>query len=142
MNPRKINFKHLFAGTWTFTRHVSTPDIVMTGTARFEEAGDDVWYTEDGSYLLHNECQTCFQTYIYKVTAHTVTIFKNDGVLLHAIKMEEGATFPVTLHHQHMCKDDAYACQWVFHDNDAFDVTYVVKGPKKDYQIFTMFLRG
>lgn len=141
LNLNTVNFKQLFTGAWTFTRHVSTPAVVITGIARFEETVSGVLYTEDGAYRLHNECQTCFQTYVYHTTPNTFAIVKNDGVLLHEGRVEEGATFPAALHHQHICKNDVYACQWVFHDNDAFDVSYTIKGPKKDYHIFTTFIR-
>ena len=141
MSHHKLNFEELFSGFWTFTRQVSHFDVLITGKAFFTKTEDSILYTEDGTYQLHGECQTCFQKHIYKVTAHTFKIFKNDGVLLHEGKIEKSTALPTTLQHQHYCKDDTYNCLWMFHTRNQFETLYTVTGPKKNYQISTLFIR-
>ncbi len=141
MIHKKLNFYHIFKGHWIFTRHVSEPNVIITGTAHFAIKDDErILYTEEGTYHLHNDCQTCFQTHVYAITPNTFTIFKSNGVLLHDVSVED-TLFPVTAQHDHLCNQDLYHCQWLFHNNNHFDILYTVKGSKKDYQIKTAFRR-
>ncbi len=141
MTFKKLNFHHIFTRDWAFIRCVSEPNITITGMAHFEASDNNrVLYTEKGLYQLHNDCQTCFQSHTYHVTPTTFTLLKSDGVLLHQVNVTD-TMFPVRAQHDHLCNQDVYHCKWVFHDHDHFDMLYTVKGPKKDYQIKTVFSR-
>ena len=132
----------IFTGDYSYQRFISSPQLSIQGTARFEQIGaNQKIYTEQGCYRLGENEQTCYQKQFFTVEASRLLIHKNDHSLLHEFALDDTLEFPFQLTHRHQCGNDTYSLTMTIHSSDSFSTSYVIQGPSKDYTIDTAFSR-
>ncbi|HSX13327.1 MAG TPA: DUF6314 family protein [Chlamydiales bacterium] len=140
-------FNH-FEGSWQFKR--ITPHGKMIGVARFtNKTPNELHYREEGLFIREtipkvsseddNEQYThkIFQEYIYRLENDKIVIYFNEKPprLFHRLEFtDDSQAFGF-----HLCKSDQYEAFFHFESPEKFTVTYLVKGPKKNYTINTTF---
>lgn len=130
----------LLQGAYHFERYVSSPVLQMTGKATFEKMTfSKRAYYEQGSYPLGGSCQSYYQKRFFTFNAATLEIHKEDGSLLHTFSLPSQMTYPLTLHHTHVCKKDRYEGCLIFWGPRHFEMRYDISGPHKNYRIHTSF---
>lgn len=88
--------------------------------------------------------------YRYDKSAQTLTKYFYDDRLFYEMKIganpsdTEGTTEVIASNElkfcgSHLCVQDTYEANYVFRNNDVFELNYSVKGPKKCYRIITKF---
>ncbi|MBA4749876.1 MAG: hypothetical protein H2057_04565 [Alphaproteobacteria bacterium] len=128
-------------GKWYFTREIPG-HASMRGEAVFEETTDHyTLYREEGQLIAGDYTSSFFKEYLFekapggfavyfkevpKRLFHTVILELNDDSLWH------GKT-------EHQCLCDHYASAYVFFARGQFSITHQVKGPRKNYEIKTIY---
>lgn len=130
--------KTTFQGAFYFTRFVTNPKIIMTGSAVFSTTCRDVSYKENGFYTLNGKKQTCYQHQTFLFTQDSIIIINSKGETLHTFNIADDNT---DLKDTHICKHDRYAIDINIQSNNDFTISYRVNGPKKKYNITTRYRR-
>lgn len=124
-----------FAGRWQLERIVTPavgPVARFTGTAEWRPEEDALFCTEkgvlslDGRAPMHAE-----RRYRWK---QDLMVFFDDGRFFHQVPACGGTA-------QHWCDPDQYVAEYDFTAWPCFCVTWVVKGPRKDYRSVTKYQR-
>jgi len=130
-------------GRWSFAREISGQGS-MTGVATFDAVSDGrAEYRESGELsLVSGERLRAEQRYVYE---------RADGgfaVYLHATnELFQRVVFSVDEsgvwkgNASHLCRADVYDSEYWFCTDGTFTVRHVVRGPKKDYVIRTVYRR-
>jgi hypothetical protein len=138
-----------FAGTWDILRHIrpslgaTAPTAASAEPTRFE--GRAVWtpdqgglaYIERGTLTLPGAAPMTAERR-YRWTAD-LSVYFDDGRFFHSVPAGGGAT-------AHWCDPDSYAGRYDFSawdagDRPAFEVTWRVQGPRKNYSMHSRFTR-
>lgn len=134
-----------FRGEWRFER-VITGGYEAQGHALFAlqtEHSDELGYSETGQLFLPDGRQLeAQQTYIFAPMGNRLCIYFDetpprlfhDLVLSPVHERLEGQG-------RHHCGDDIYESLYAFLSATQFEVTHIVKGPRKDYVSKTMYWR-
>ncbi len=126
-----LNF---FIGNWRFKRTISNPEIVVMGQAVFDQDG---YMRETGNYRLCDLNQDCYQSYFYQIDQNNFYILKSNKEILHIFDLLDFPNF----HHTHQCGKDYYSCDFKVISDALFEISYIVKGPKKDYTSKTLYFK-
>jgi|SRR5579871_1205585 len=127
-------------GHWKFSRHI-TDQGTVEGIACFRKKANHphvLLYREEGVFTsLKGQQHRISQEYEYRYSEEKIDVFfaRERNQLLHSLEF----TGPHQASGQHLCGKDTYFAAYQFHFPGSFELQYVVKGPKKDYQIQTLF---
>lgn len=132
----------MFSGQYSYKRLISSPQLSLEGTARFEQSqASQIMYSEQGHYKLGEIEQTCYQKRIFVIDGSNLYIYKNDFSLLHEFILDNTSVFPLSLAHTYPCKNDRYFLEMMIYSFDNFSTLYRVQGPSKNHTIYTTFTR-
>ena len=133
-----MNFKNFFQGKFSFERVIPEQNLLLKGSATFKKIESDVFkYNEQGFYQNTSEYNEFYQKHIYQWNRETLNIYKH-GNLLHFLKFT-GKTYPFKAIHCHRCIQDIYHLELSILNNNEYQSLYIIKGPKKDFTIKTIF---
>lgn len=133
-------------GQWRFHRKI-VPHGHAEGMATFTPIPgilNRLYYLEQGQFYLHHQQDFRIQReYIYEIKENHVLIY-------HARAGLAGEFFiQLTFTHEtrkaqasHLCLKDFYHALFYFLNEQSFQIDYLVKGPKKNYQIQTQYFRN
>lgn len=128
------------AGRWRITRAIR-PHARFEGIATVAGDADGGYlWREAGSLIMPDRrLSNTHRAYRYRIDrdAKTVSIFYADGAqdgdLLHAFTPD--ATRHGAMRHTHHCPPDHYRALLRVEGADKFRLSYVIKGPRKNYSI-------
>lgn len=159
----------LLPGIWRLTRETLTPFkqwqnsgaecIKANGYAAFianESEPNLLIYSEkvtinsDSDNTMNGMEAKQKYKYRYDKSAETLTKYFYDDRLFYELKIginpsgdddktEATASNELKFCGSHLCIQDTYDANYVFRNNDEFELKYSIKGPKKCYQIITKF---
>ena len=131
--------KQAFQGVFRFTRFVSNPKTIVTGLSVFStQSGHKVSYKEDGIYTLNGKKHTCYQQQTFLFTESNLIIKNSIGKTLHIFNLKDDNA---PLQDTHICKHDRYVIDIDIQPDDKFTISYCVQGPKKNYNMKTLYTR-
>lgn len=135
-------------GNWQLDRHIYNFGEIK-GSARFIEVGQGkLLYREQGMLTMILGAQlSVFREYLYCLDKGKIIVYFVEGsnpkrmfhILNFISTFDQG--FPLTASVHHLCKEDLYQGEYLFTSKNQFKLTYVVKGPKKDYITESVFER-
>jgi hypothetical protein len=130
-------------GSWKLSRTITNQGSVE-GMASFRKKADypDVLlYKEEGVFIPSNGKPLNFsQEYEYHYSKEKISVFfarERDRLLFALEFVEHNKAFGA-----HQCGYDTYRATYQFRLPEAFELTCVVEGPNKDYQIKTIFKKS
>lgn len=151
---RQINEKvfDFLEGEWCVERRFEgSYGGAFTGKANFAPEADELQtyrYTEQGE-LTDSEGQTfdAKQSYLYRLAEGKLQVLKreaSDWMVMHDLEfVVEDDGGKATASHVHLCGQDHYAGTYrIDLAAEAWEVTYTVSGPKKDYRISSEYERS
>lgn len=124
-----------FSGTWEIARTItphSGPVARFEGTACWVPSAQGLDCVETGT--LRVEGTRPMQAERRFAWAPDLSVYFDDGRFFHKIPPRGGRT-------QHFCDPDTYVGTYDFSTWPDFCVTWDVQGPRKDYQMFSVFKR-
>ncbi len=127
-------------GFWKLSRHI-TDQGTVEGIACFRKKANHpnvLLYREEGVFTsLNGQRFDISQEFEYRLTEERIDVFfsREHDRLLHSLEF----IGPNQASGRHLCGYDNYCAAYQFHFPGSFELHYVVKGPKKDYQIQTLF---
>jgi hypothetical protein len=130
-------------GYWKLSRIITNQGFIE-GIAYFKKKAhypDTLFYREKGMFTpLNGKSLDISQEYEYRYSKEKISVFfaRERYRLLHSLEFAE----PNKALGEHQCGCDTYRATYQFALPDEFELTYVVKGPKKDYQIKTIFKKS
>ena len=129
-------------GSWRISRTISGYGAVI-GTAVFTKKEEsELHYREEGDWMTTlGTVHRVYREYIYRqaLDGEIGVYFADQPMkLLHPLQFD--ASNEAT--GEHVCNKDSYQAKYVFVDDDCFTLAYIVKGPEKDYTIYTEFTRS
>ena len=131
--------KQAFQGVFRFTRFVSNPKTIVTGLSVFStQSSSKVSYKENGIYTLNSEEHTCYQQQTFLFTEDSLIIKNSIGKTLHIFNLKNDNA---PLQDTHICKHDRYEIDIDIQSDDRFTISYCVQGPKKNYNMKTLYTR-
>lgn len=135
-----------FSGVWKIERTITHRFPVgesyqATGLATFSlEKNGDLLYQEEVEMcsLRTKDVFQGTQQYIYKYDSASDTLAKyfSDGRFFYKLEISGN-----TASGNHFCKEDNYKANYIFKAENIFSLTYLVKGPRKDYIMKTAYVR-
>jgi len=126
-------------GTWQIARTI-TPGGRFAGQGAFNMVSDDeLAYEESGELTLDSgQVIEAGRRFIYRLEGGVIAVYFDDGEskgqLFHRLEFKRNMATG-----NHWCKDDYYEAQYSFNLPSDFEITYKVKGPKKDYVSASVF---
>jgi hypothetical protein len=131
-------------GHWRLQRSIPATGkmsaATMNGTASFAKAGDNaLHYEEQGTLVQENGARfQASRKYVYRYKDEKISVFfaEEQERLFHHLEFQGNIAVA-----SHLCICDQYDALYEFPDPHTFQITYFVKGPKKDYSIHTIFNR-
>lgn len=138
----------LLEGLWRLHRIIPEHGSLL-GTAVFKTEGldkDSLHYREEGTFTSkEGESSHSYREYLYRYSDNKISVFfdREGSRLLHTLEFSGPEPFPrpVFATSTHLCICDTYKATYTFLHPDEFHLDYIVKGPKKDYQMHTIFQR-
>ena len=133
--------KQDFLGAWQIERHIydqlSDRAGTLVGTARFVLAGGDVQYSETGTLRWGQGApMQATRTYVWKFDDKDVAVQFENGAPFHDFRLDHSAPTAA-----HFCRPDHYEVAYDFATFPSWSATWRVKGPRKDYEMVTNFVR-
>jgi len=137
-----------FAGEWSVRRRfVGSYTGDFRGTARFTRNDSETHaylYEEEGALKDASGNQfNARQVYCYRLRDSKFEVLKRDSagwmVLHELLLVPEGNR--LTAGHLHVCGEDCYTVEYRIDLSGGWALGYVVKGPKKDYRIYSAYAR-
>lgn len=122
-------------GSWSVSRTFNNG--TFTGKATFrEQDSQTLHYREDGTMVLNGSSNQAYREYLYKLENEGITAYfcETPPRLFHHLVFRDEKAEGI-----HVCDRDTYKAEYYFESPEKFTLTYVVKGPEKDYSIFTIF---
>jgi hypothetical protein len=145
-----MSIKNIFyslKGNWQLNRTISHHGT-MTGVANLTLVNtSELFYREEGLFAsgITRQVFKVYREYLYQYKQNQIDVFHVENhqptLLLHTLHFIDDAQKDVlkaVAHHE--CGRDVYQAVYLFYVNQ-FQLTYLVKGPYKDYTITTMFDR-
>lgn len=123
----------------------------MEGIARFKMAKlkpNILHYQEEGVFTsITGSSFNASREYFYNYNKGVISVFfaKNNQAakLFHLLEFNQiQLDFPLHAKAKHICNNDTYTASYEFKNSDQFSISYVVKGPSKDYMINTLYKRA
>lgn len=136
-------------GDWLLKRFIRGKGK-MEGTAHFKITNNNhslLHYSEEGKFTtvagisLH-----ATREYFYSYNKNIISVFfvENNqvGELFHTLEFKQKKLdFPLKANALHLCCNDLYSATYEFINYDQFNLSYVVKGPHKNYMMNTLYQR-
>lgn len=137
-----------FEGNWTFSREIISNNLPYgkaEGEASFTTKEENFLnYHEIGkTYILENEKSIPFQKrFLYECHHDTLTVYFADGVdsskvYQHYVLKEK----EIKSIQEHSCGNDLYESYYTILSENEFSLKTIIRGPKKDFEITSDFLR-
>ena len=131
-----------FAGDWVISREITDFRIMETGrlegTASFVRDGDGLFYAERGILEFASGApMTAERSYHWSFAETEVTVAYADGSPFHSFEMTGGPEAT-----PHLCGDDMYRGTYSFVRFPNWQVTWTVKGRRKNYRSVTHYARA
>src|ERR1700722_1332297 len=129
-------------GHWKFSRAISNHDSIE-GVACFRKTShrpDILFYREKETFSFLKDIQIGLsQEYEYRYAGDKIAVYfcREHDRLLHSLEFMELDKASA----EHLCGSDTYLATYQFHFPDRFELLYSIKGPHKDFQVKTVFLR-
>jgi dimethylaniline monooxygenase (N-oxide forming) len=138
----------LLCGYWALERQIE-PGGRFSGTASFtHRAAESLLYREDGELVTDaGMVLTGEASYVYALRNDDIEVSFADGVSrgVHFIDItlphDQPEVLPVVSVDRHLCRLDTYDASFQMATADRFTVTYVVRGPTKNYVSRTQYRR-
>ncbi|KYR01254.1 hypothetical protein DLAC_02374 [Tieghemostelium lacteum] len=147
-----------FSGRWNFTREIlhknNNERFSVNGIAKFQQlnVGDEntLQYQEEGvmKQLSNSQTFNITQRYIYQYDEPkdqiTVYFDENPKRLFHHLTTTTSVgeiSNCQAVRGYHLCELDHYNATYQFLSDREFQIIYSVQGPKKDYEIKTLFTK-
>jgi hypothetical protein len=130
-------------GRWSFVREISGQGS-MTGAATFERVDANcAEYRESGELRLKGgQTLRAEQRYVYaKVEGGFTVCFHDTGELFQRVVFAAGEGEVWKGSASHLCKADVYDSEYCLRGDGTFVVHHAVRGPRKDYEIRTVYRR-
>ncbi len=132
--------------SWSFSKYLPESGILIQGQAILEEMAekpDHKKWSEQGSWFgKYDKSYACSLVHAYVFEDERISVYSGPDTttLLHEFTLPTPCeTFPFTMQHTHLCRQDKYACEWIFLDENTFEMHYTVLGPKKNYRIEALY---
>ncbi len=94
------------------------------------------------NYYNHHNKIKAFKEYLYLLDDNKITkYFFNENKISLFYQMHFCSIKPFRAEAWHRCNLDSYKANYLFHDQDSFDLSYNVLGPYKNYTIETNYTR-
>lgn len=151
MESDSLNWQvfRFLGGSWRIRRNFEgSYSGTYVGEASFvPEPGElpDYYYSEEGKLTdALGQCFSARQNYRYRLAAENVQVFKHEAgewVLMHELDFRRVGGLAYATH-LHLCGEDHYATTYeVDLENERWEMSYQVDGPKKAYRIGSLFKR-
>ena len=133
-------------GIWTFDREIPGYASVM-GEARITPEGADTARYEESAQvsLVQGGTLHATQCYCYRrwpaVSNGLEILFCETGELFHRLAFEQGSDGSLEAHARFLCAADEYLSEYRLDRDGCLHVRQTVRGPKKDYQVRTTYVR-
>lgn len=131
------------AGDWTIERRVSN-GATLSGAARFEPVGaDELAYAEQGVLrLADGQTFRASRSYVFRARRCGFAVYfaEEPEKLFHDIALRPMGDALIG-EGEHPCRDDLYRSRYTFRADGRFTLTHVVKGPRYDYAMETVYRR-
>ena len=135
-----INFQTLFQGDWRFERQVTglfSENAFLKGRAVFMDLPKSIQrsYEEQGAYEQQGQEVSFQNSYLYDVPSpQCCRVLFPDGRLFYELSQNVQGL-------QHLCGEDHYEGNFEAVSQDLWTLSWYVKGPRKDYEIVTSYIR-
>lgn len=132
----------ILTGQWQFNRHFSYEGSAK-GVATFSTRENSLFYRETGILHLHQSFNF-YREYIFSKNKNSIDVwFVNDnekGQFFYKLEKCSHDGDILKMQGSHRCVNDNYLATYKIFGPDRFDVHYQIKGPKKDYCIYTKYI--
>ena len=133
-------------GRWTFVREI--PGYASArGEARIVPEGEDAARYEESAEvaLIQGSTLHATQCYLYHrwpaVPNGLEILFCESRELFHHLAFEQGSDGSLEAHARFLCAADEYVSDYSLDPGGRLHVQHIVRGPKKNYQVNTIFVR-
>ena len=127
-------------GNWSVKRRIedllAKQDNWFTGEAQFVGTGVGLNYTEAGRLSVGDALIEAKQTYQWHCQANGATVYFDPYREFHSFVIKGQSASA-----HHLCGDDQYDGRYHFPAADAWQLTWTVKGPRKNYISTTNYQR-
>jgi hypothetical protein len=130
-------------GQWRIVREIAGQGS-MSGVAVFERMADGrVLYRESAELWLHNGTRLFGkQRYFYQAIDGSFAVyFYETGELFEKVRFAAKSGGEYVAAAQHLCKEDRYVSEYRFLEDGRFSIRHVVRGPRKDYVVETVYVK-
>ena len=126
-----------FRGDWRLLRRIADAnagqDGAFEGVARFVPQGDGLLYHECGELRLGMAApMRAERSYLWREAAGRIVVQFDDGRPFHSF---DGAVAAA----DHLCGEDLYQVHYDFADWPDWRATWRVRGPRKDYEMVSLY---
>ncbi len=132
-------------GSWKIERTITHRFPIIesyqaTGSAKFSLEEVHTLHYEEEVKLRNLRTKDVFQStqqYVYRYDAVLDTLTKHfsDGRLFYKLEISDNGASGY-----HLCQEDHYSAEYLFESQENFSLTYLVKGPRKDYTMQTQYI--
>lgn len=130
----------LLPGLWRLSRTVDGVKR-MDGVAQYDAlAHESLAYFERGEHRVDGRRLDFYQAYQLRRLGDKVHVNFADGRPFHSLFFQKDRHI-LKADALHLCGNDTYRGEYVFHGHDRFTVQWAVRGPRKDYTIETRYCR-
>ncbi len=134
-----------FKGNWLVNRKLGK-QAIMYGNASFELIQENLLYYKESGIAIWNNYKKVkvSQKYIYKYDENedkiSVYFSQRDKInkLFYTLDFNNNNNFKKA-NAKHICNLDTYFAEYLFINNKKFELIYNVRGPKKKFEIKTLF---
>lgn len=131
-----------FQGDWLINRAITDFRIMETGTlegvAGFVPDGEGLRYTERGTLrFAGGSPMVAERSYLWRFAGDAVFVAYADGSPFHSFELTGGPEAT-----PHLCGEDLYRGMYSFLRFPDWQVTWTVKGPRKNYRSVTQYRRA
>ncbi|WP_298836470.1 DUF6314 family protein [uncultured Roseobacter sp.] len=123
-----------FLGTWSLKKTIREANgrtAAFEGTAVWTAENDGALYTERGTLTLAGGAAPLSAERRYRWT-QALDVFFDDGRFFHRVPDQGGQA-------AHWCDPDQYDVTWGFESWPCFSAKWVVRGPRKDYEMMCRY---
>ena len=118
-------------GTWQFTRHIDDKILQCPTKAEGTLTITQNTWQESGTM---NGMNFCVEYALEFQESGGMIVNFPDGRLFYTLTpINENASI------DHLCGDDFYKGEWIYHNTHSFDLIWTVKGPRKNYRMVTQY---
>lgn len=137
MVPQMIGLSD-FTGLWRVRRQISDhlgTDGQFIGEVRFTPQNEGLLLTETGTLTIGSTSFSAERRYEWRAEGEGIAVYFDDGRFFHAFTLEGHAAAA------HWCDPDQYDVRYDFSRWPEWSATWRVKGPRKDYEMHSHYIR-